>query len=396
MKFNIDKILKVILILFFIDIFVDPPNNIFHIKYLLFVSIFGLWLCKIYMNGLYVNKPLVFITIFISILLPVYGLSIGIINSVLNSNELNAILYFNSFFFFLLAIVAFDLRLDLTKIFVYTSLSLVLLTLITYLILIFDTNQYLNLYRYLVINKKVAIFTLRIFGGIPVMQLFYKAVPVLVISLSYFLFKLFKQNSHYKFLDITISLGIGITLILSGTRANIIAVILVTISYLYWFLYNKSKRGFLFFNIILIICLIIAIPYIFNIFFDPNETSNSVKLGHTQSYMEIFNKYPFQFLFGEGFGSEFFSKGVNNYVQVTELTYLEIIRVFGIFVSLIFFVILLLPVIIEIIRKDFDYLFIGYVVYLFVSGTNPLLLSSTGMIVLVLVYSSLFIKIYNK
>jgi hypothetical protein len=393
MKIKLYRILYFIIVLLFIDVITDAPNTIFHIKYVLFLSIFVLWFYNFFMFGYDANKPLFFILIFISFFMPFYGLSIGIIDSTLSGSDLGTMSYFNSFFFFALVIVVYDLKFNLTKIFVYSSLLLVLITIVTYLVLIINRNQFLLVYDYLVNDKQIAIFSSRTIAGIPIIMLFYKASPILVITLSYLMFDLLiKKEKKSRIIKIILSSSIVFTLFLSGTRANILSAILILVIYLYWFVYRNSKYSFVLLTYIFCFSLILIIPSFIKVFFDPTEASNHIKSGHLKSYFDLFGNDPVQLIFGHGIGSSFFSNGLNKFVDVSELTYFEIIRIWGIVIASMFFVILCIPIVMEIIRKKFDYLFIGYISYLFICWTNPLLLSSTGMIVLVLVYSTVFLK----
>ena len=74
---------------------------------------------------------------------------------------------------------------------------------------------------------------------------------------------------------------------------------------------------------------------------------------------------------------------------VTEWTYLELLRYFGIF-SLVIIYVFYRPLFQfwKHFNDDVAYaVFWGYLAYLLIAGTNPLLLSSTGMLVLLIAYS---------
>jgi hypothetical protein len=124
----------------------------------------------------------------------------------------------------------------------------------------------------------------------------------------------------------------------------------------------------------------IALPAgYFASFFHPEESSNAAKLGHIHSYIENFSEHPIYLFWGQGADTEFYSQGFEAKTVVTELTYLEVIRWFGIPVAAIIFMALLYPVL-ELSRLSdaLSYLAIPYVAYLWEAGTNPLLVSATG------------------
>ena len=76
----------------------------------------------------------------------------------------------------------------------------------------------------------------------------------------------------------------------------------------------------------------------------------------------------------------------------TEWTYIELIRVYGVF-SLLILSVVFFPVyrLWRFAKKDtFSFGIWGtYIIYLFIAGTNPLILSSTGMIMILAIYSYL-------
>ena len=84
-----------------------------------------------------------------------------------------------------------------------------------------------------------------------------------------------------------------------------------------------------------------------------------------------------------------YSEGFNKVVFKTEWTYLELVRNYGLF-SLIIIGVFAKPLITmwKHRREAFcKCMFFAYLSYLLIAGTNPLLLSSTGMIVLLMAYS---------
>ena len=123
---------------------------------------------------------------------------------------------------------------------------------------------------------------------------------------------------------------------------------------------------------------------------EENEASNMVKYAHLTSYKNLFNEHPEYLLLGQGPGTEFYSLGFREMTVKTEWTYLELIRNYGI---------MCLPILYVILKPLYD-LFalsvkqestiavaLAYMIYLVIAGTNPLLLSSTGMFVLLSAYS---------
>lgn len=383
--------MKGLVALLLVDVMVDPNNLIFHAKYVLFILVFLVWFPRWYSEKSRIPAKLGFAMIFIGLFMPFYALSVGIINGALHNLPLGKLVYFNSFFFFLMALVVASEKVDLTVLFNRSSLLIVAMTLGLYAALIFDPQGFGSLYKYFVVNKGAAIYSLRTYGNMPLLMIFYKTSPLLVFPLSYYLYRIFIDSSkkapfsHYLLILLT-----AVTLFLSGTRANLLSLILIVIFYLGFFVYRKSKSWFVLVAGFGLVIFLLVFPSLWNILMSRHETSNIIKFGYFSSYADYFNGHLLSLIFGQGIGGRFFAHGLHEYMDVTELTYIELIRVWGIPITAIFGVILIWPLVMQIRTKKLNHLFIAYLAYLFIAGTNPLLLSSTGMLVLVYVFSSSF------
>ena len=130
--------------------------------------------------------------------------------------------------------------------------------------------------------------------------------------------------------------------------------------------------------------------------FNTNEASNNIKIQHIKDYGELFKNSPKVLWIGQGINSCFYSSYYNNFIKATELTYFELLRIWGLPMSLLFVFFLIYPIIRFFAKYkqyySYRYIPIAYLAYLLIAGTNPLLLCSTGMIVIVYVYSILVIQ----
>ena len=129
---------------------------------------------------------------------------------------------------------------------------------------------------------------------------------------------------------------------------------------------------------------------------ETSEYSNSIKYAHVGSYIDLFIEHPQYLLFGQGPGTEFYTEGFRAYVVRTEWTYLDLVRNYGIG-SLMIMSVFIFPL--WRLRKSLsdNYVFgiyCTYIIYLFIAGTNPLLMSSTGMAVILAIYS--FMENYDN
>lgn len=388
MRIKLATLLNILIAFLTIVIFIDPTNLIFHIKYVFFASIILIWIIDLFeKRQRQLPSAIIQYVSFISIILPFYGLLLGI----LNNNIGNNLTYFNSFFFFFLVIILVDKRIEITHIFNLSGLIIAFFTILLYFIILFSPALFSKLYNYLVIEKQVAMLSVREFGGIKLLMIYYKTSPLLVFPLSYCLYNLLIYKKKGILLNSIFVFVFAITLFLSGTRANIVSMIIIILFYFSWYFYMKSKRTFIVYIYVLLFTLLVTLPSFFLLLFNSSEESNLVKFSHAQSYINLFFDTPQILLFGQGLGSFFYSSGYNMLVQNTELTYLEIIRIWGLPFASAFMVILFIPIINFFKRKTLDHIFISYIAYLFISATNPLLISSTGMVCLVYVFSQMII-----
>lgn len=386
------QLLHLSVVLLFVDAIIDPNNSVLHLKYILFGMVIGTWACgKLFESFTLPPKNLLIIIFFVSFFMPFYALSIGLIDKLLNNTDLQTIVYFNSFFFFLLIVIIYDKGYDLTKIINRSTLTIIVITIGTYCFFLLEPATYLFLTKYLVIDKGIAVFGIREYGPISIIMIYFRTSPLLVFPLAYFLQRLLiENNGKASFKQYFILFSIIFTLALSGTRANLLSLILIIVFYVGLWAYRKSKAGFILLTIVLLIVGVYELSYVFSILFDKTEISNSVKLGHFESYLDYFSENRLQLIFGQGFGGSFYSSGFNKFTNVTELTYFELIRVWGMPITFIFIFVLIFPIIKNIRDKNFSSVSIAYLAYLFIAGTNPFLLSSTGMMVLVYVFSRSF------
>ena len=125
--------------------------------------------------------------------------------------------------------------------------------------------------------------------------------------------------------------------------------------------------------------------------FSSNSKSNLGRLSLLGDYIREL-EIPSTLLFGQGLGATFYVS-VNSRMQwIAELTYLEILRHYGIFMGLILFIMLLYPFIYYKRYSDKKYLLVAYFGYLLMCITNPFIFSSSGMIMLSIILYPAFTR----
>jgi hypothetical protein len=169
--------------------------------------------------------------------------------------------------------------------------------------------------------------------------------------------------------------------------SGILIVVFLTLFYLLYY-----KRSLLTFVVTFCSVSVIGMMLIMRLLTDRANRSSIVKAGHSESTLLLFSENPFRFLFiGTGPGSTFYTTGFDKVTVQTELTYFELIRNFGLIFTILIILLLCIPFINIINNKQYDKflkisLFLGYLAYLFIAGTNPLLIGSTGFIVIAVMF----------
>lgn len=128
----------------------------------------------------------------------------------------------------------------------------------------------------------------------------------------------------------------------------------------------------------------IILPTLFSntVLFSRDEISNAAKIGHFQSFWDQLGW--FNSIFGGGLGSFYFTVGKGAFTQHTELTPIDLARYVGIPFAISVYCLMLLP---RLFRSPFKgqrpLVFTIFVLYLLLSVTNPVLINSFGMLVVV-------------
>jgi hypothetical protein len=282
-------------------------------------------------------------------------------------------MYMPSALFFIILLFPALINRDMYILSFKYGLSFLLLSSYSLYILLLFNNQ--ALLQNLIVSD-IIFWGFRDWGLFSLPMVYIKSCILLV-----FMYPLFCKEKHW----IASNTIITFCLILSGTRANIIVAI-VLFFYTFYIHMKKKHRKYVF--LLLFVLIVLLFPKIINVlvnsFFDPNESSMNVKAGHLKSYINLFRNNLDIFLFGSGTGAIFYSFGSHRLLSITELTYFESIRIFGLLLCIPLTVFLLVPLL-----KTSGILRMAYLMYLFVMGTNPLLYSSTGLTAIVFVYTNI-------
>ena len=316
------------------------------------------------------------------------------INLVFNNEHLeilSGLYYFLGFMYLFLYV--FENEINYNQIIKYylISSSLVAVLIISIWLIAFFNDEYRNLminYFENVENSKVAFILMireRKFLDWWIPGVYYGTAPCLIPSLGFMLNRSLKSN-FWKY-NILIILHVS-ALLFTASRANILSVGLILLFFIV--LKFLQKKHYLYASLLTITVVLSAFQLIISLLGDKDEGSLEVKDLHFQSYMNLFETNYFRTIFfGWGPGSEFYTLAYNNFTKITELSYFEAFRRYGVIPSIIFILLIWYKPFLNSTKLGFNgYLItISMLTYLFVAGTNPYLFGSIGFLAAIF-YSS--------
>lgn len=213
----------------------------------------------------------------------------------------------------------------------------------------------------------------RTFGALKLTMIHFRTSPILLIPFSlYFVDFCDKRKLRY-FMLMCLN---GAAIVLSASRGLILFSFLSVYAICFFNLREKRYRHFFFLFSVLALAGLSYVLSNTNIF-DSKEESNSIKIGHIESFNDFTNENPLVLLFGKGTGSSYFSKGFGRMAWQTEVTFLDIVRYWGIFGCILFILIISIPQ-----KKVSSKYILPFLFYYINAFTNPLIFNSTGMLVI--------------
>lgn len=362
-----------------IVIILDPTNSIFKLKQFAYVVFFLFNISYLKFSKISVFVIVYFCSlIFISFSIELFKNTKYDIAVVLNL--VNTILF--------ITYILWDDS-DYLESFKYIYIASIVLSIITVVIYIMIKSVYTPLIiAYSLEHDNFVTIGGRKFIGIAFNNVFFKTSPLVIIPFSYSLFCIVIKNNKIKYF--IISLLFFMCLIISGTRANMLAAITSIGFTLLYYLFMKRRR--ILFIFVFLVGFFGGMFLFIMLISDTTEHSLQIKASTFQSYINLFSNNPIQFITGSGPASTFYVESRYSYMALTEFSYLEFIRIYGIFATIIIIFIYFYPLGIFVKKLIYEkesryYPFIlGYILYLIIGGTNPLLFSSTGLIAMISSY----------
>lgn len=374
---------------------VDPGDKLLHAKAPVFAGVLLLWFLRKGLTKAAFSRLALVAILGVAIVLPWFWGELGYLTgAVRDLADLGAA--FKAYAFVILFFVILDEHIDLDLMIAKAGFVVAGFLLAVCALYFISPIVYAAVYQY-TLDKDLALFNAeRDLFGLGLGTFYYKTSAVLVISLGYSLQRVLWGDSR-KWVHRFLVLFYATAIVATGARGNFLGATLVFGFLIFRKIDEKfGRKSALLFGILLLALVVGAGA---KRFLNPQEASNQVKLQHYHSYVAEFSENPQVLIFGQGVGTSFYSSGVERYTAITELTYLEVLRQFGIPATLLICGLLLAPMIMAV-RKGATrymsaYLMPAYLGYLFIAGTNPLLINSTGLMVVVAMQAE-FVRALRK
>lgn len=357
----------------------DPTNTIFGLKNVAFVILvlYSAVFMKIEWSKL------------VYFLIPIIVVSISWVIALMQGEYVDLMVLKDLYFSFSpLLLLLWIKQYDVIRLAILPVTSVAIIVLLLFWLIFFYNEFEAPIFLFMTQHDETIMMSNRAFIGFKVFCMYPKSAVSFLPIFGFVLYKTFVGGKG-RIMYAIISIVLLHLFLISGTRSSVLLpILLVGILILIYCRNGRYMRylvypGVLLFSIAFFVLLAILLM-------EEDEPSNLVKYAHLASYKKLFEANPEYLIFGQGPATEFYSEGFRGMAIRTEWTYIELIRNFGILCLPILYVIFLpMYKMLRVADKCDSALAIAssFFIYLIIAGTNPLLISSTGMLVLLSMYS---------
>lgn len=367
--------------LLILAIVLDPTNTVLHLKDVFFVLLVGYSAVVFKPDFKYVLHILLVLGAVLAAY--VFGEMQG---SIIDNDKFVAVLKAFSPLVMLLWVRNYDV----IKLSVVPSLLACLMIFVMYFIASSSEELEYALYLFFVSHDEMVLMGRRYFFGIQFFGLYLKSFVDLMFTLFLVFYYMYNSKRLRNKVVFTILSGIfTLAFFVSGTRSTMLLPLFMIGFVTYASVMKRRKVKYLVYPFVALGAMFFVM-FVILLASEKGEASNVIKFAHLTSYVKLFSEHPTYLLFGQGPATSFYSEGFKRMTMETEWTYIELVRVYGMFSLLILYVVLS-PMwrLWKYLRRSTYTLGIWgtYGAYLLIAGTNPLILSSTGMIMILAIYS---------
>jgi hypothetical protein len=365
----------------------DPSGAMLHLKMTFFALVMLLWTYRQFrVSGLMdrerdrnLDLSVWTTTLAVAVVIPFIWTMIGMFASNVHSGD-EPLGLLKSFLFFSIVPVLMSEGIDLMPIIGRASLLVAAITFLLVAISLVSRELLTGVMLFIMDQKNGIITPERNVLGLG--EFYYATCPVMIFPFTWYCSRMMERRPGRLGAGILCAV-FGAALVLSGARADILAVLGI----LLFFTLRKIRQrvGWAAALIVGVLTLTVATATVVPKFVDPKQGSNAIKLGHIHSYEEEFSRKPDVLIWGEGANSAFYSEGFQEWTTVTEVTWLELVRIFGLPMVLLFGA-GLLWIAWRLFSRGAVAIGLAFVAYLGIAGSNPLILNSLGFLVVAAAY----------
>jgi hypothetical protein len=270
-----------------------------------------------------------------------------------------------------------------------TALSIAIIG--TFVVILVEPAAFAALYVFGEATGVVIVAERNYGGDLTLLQAYFVTSPMLVMSIAYYFHRArFADVTRKRVLYGTIVAVNVVGMIFAGSRNNLAIAVLAPLVMHFMYSRHKVWNGLLAIGFLTLIVVVFS-EQIAQLL-DPTEFSNQLKLALAAEYSTILNDPLVAFL-GQGLGAYQYWSARDAYFYISELTYFEILRNFGIFGAMVMYALLLFPIVDSFVVKREDprrHLIVAYALYLLMCASNPNLFSSMGILILSIILANIF------
>lgn len=371
---------------FILVLMLDPTNSVLHLKEFLMVLLVGY-------NAVFFKPVFDYVPQLVAVIAAV---AISYIFAEMQGNVVNYEFVAGTLkSFAVLVLLLWMPYYDLLQIAKVAGLVMGILISVVYIAVCADPLIEGAVFLYASLHDGMIKMARRSFLGFQVFGFYYTSIIALILITYAYIHALFLKKRR-RVLNLIAVIFLIMSFVASGSRSTML--LPFALLGFAWYLRVRNTKHIKYFIYPLISLLIVFfVSFIMLLASESDESSNVAKYGHLVSYSQLFFEHPEYLVFGQGVGTSFYSIGFHQMTLITEWTYIEILRHYGVFAVLVLFLVLYPLKALYLYRKDEMTcgIFFAYIVYLFIVGTNPLFISSTGMVVILIIYNYIY-RLENK
>lgn len=389
---SLETFLNAVLMLFLISCVFDPADYLFGAKVWLFVLSWCITIVRVVSSKDRIALPLGLLActgLFVAI--PVMSICLYIFTN--PTTDFEGFNLLKGYVLISLSLLLVINRIDILPRLVMVLNILGIMILGTSLAIQIMPELYEEIY---VFGKELGLIFLdqRNYGGNFVFeQVYFVTSPMLVISIAWYMLRAQRGQSLVSRIIGAVMVALNVAaMAVAGSRNNLMAAFALPL--LLCILGSRHKALVSISAVVFIGIVLILLGDELYFLFDPNEVSNNIKILLLRDYDRFFSN-PWTLFLGNGLGAYEWWEARHGYAYISELTYLEMVRNFGLVGALVIFGILLTPIygaFSSLRYSEERPLAIAWASYLIMCISNPNLFNSLGILIL----SGLLARMYNR